>query len=51
MFAEKMNKKNRRDESEWGRPEEYNESKRYKSGNKKDRRANDKRRENKSNVE
>lgn len=47
MSAQKLNKKTRRDESEWGRPEDYSESKRHKSGNKKDRRSNDKRRENK----
>ena len=47
MSAEKLNKKARRDESEWGRPEDYSEAKRYKSGNKKERRSNDKRKENK----
>jgi hypothetical protein len=47
MTAEKLNKQNRRDESEWGRPEDYSEAKRHKSGNKKDRRSNDKRREDK----
>ena len=38
--------KNRRDESEWGRPDEYGDSKRYHSKNKKDRRENDKRKAN-----
>ena len=47
MSAQKLTKKAHRDESEWGRPEDYSESKRHKSGNKKDRRSNDKRRENK----
>lgn len=46
MSAEKLNKKTRRDESEWGHPTDYSDTKRYKSGNKKDRRSNDKRKDN-----
>ena len=51
MSAEKFTKKTRRDESEWGHPEDYSEGKRHKSGNKKDRRSNDKRREDKYEYE
>ena len=45
MSAEKFTKKTRRDESEWGHPDDYSDAKRSKSGNKKDRRSNDKRKD------
>ena len=43
MTTEKFNKKPSRNAEEWGSPNEYGDSKRRKSGNKKDRRQNDKR--------
>ncbi len=51
MSVEKLTKKTRRDASEWGRPEDYTDSKRQKSGSKKTRRSNDKRREDNSKWE
>ena len=43
MTTEKFAKKTSRNTDEWGSPNEYGDSKRRKSGNKKDRRQNDKR--------
>ena len=43
MNTEKFTKKTARNAEEWGSPNEYGDSKRRKSGNKEERRQNDKR--------
>jgi len=47
MSVEKFTKKTHRDASEWGDRSDYTDTKRHKSGSKKDRRANDKRKDTK----